>query len=182
MPGRKYIDLTPRQLLARQHIVWGLGLSFLPPLLTSCHFGNYLCQTSWHGDASPLVTLWSLFPWMLPVAVAALGGLGMAALGAMLLAAADSADAASEQPQAAAFSICVGSLFAILLAGGLGYVLLKAISPGFDHGQAEAARIAWLSVQMFFVVLYLGGVSLTLAQLLTAPTPSLSIANFWRRT
>ena len=90
-----YIDLTPKELLARRYIVWGLGFLFLPSLLTSCHFGDYLCRASWRGGVSLFVTLVSVFPWMIPVAVAAAGGFGLTALGAVLLAAADPAKAAA---------------------------------------------------------------------------------------
>jgi len=157
MPGRKYVDLRPRELLARQHIVWGLGLSFVPPLLTSCHFGNYLCQTSWHGDASPLLTMWSLFPWMMPVAVAAVGGLGLIALGAMLLAISDTA---VEPLQSVAFRLCAGSLFAILLVGGFGYFIWEAALPGFYHAQAASARNAWLLSQAVFLGVFVIGAAL----------------------
>jgi hypothetical protein len=157
MPGRKYIDLTPKELLARQFIVWGLGFSFLPPLLTSCHFGNYLCQTSWHGDVSPLVTLWSLFPWMLPVAVAAVGGLGLVALGAMLLAISDTA---VEPLQSVAFQLCAGGLFAILLVGGFGYFIWDAALPGFYRAEAASARNAWLLSQAVFLGVYVTGAAL----------------------
>ena len=42
MSRRSYIDLTPKKLLVRRYIVWGLAFLFLPSLLTSCHFGDYL--------------------------------------------------------------------------------------------------------------------------------------------
>jgi hypothetical protein len=64
MTRRRYIDLTPKELLARRSIVWGLGFVAMPLLVTSCHSGNYLCQVSWRGYVSSLVTLWALFPWM----------------------------------------------------------------------------------------------------------------------
>jgi len=34
MSKRSYLDLTPTELLARQHVVWGLGLFAIPALLT----------------------------------------------------------------------------------------------------------------------------------------------------
>jgi hypothetical protein len=163
MSRRSYLDLTPMELMARQYVAWGLGFCFLPLLLSSCHFGNYLCNTSWHADVSPLVTMWSLFPWMLPVAVAAVGGLGLIGLGASLLATADPAHVASAPLHAIAFKISVGSLFAILIAGGFGYFLLEAISPGFYRARSESTRLAWLAVQMFFIALYVSGALLTLA-------------------
>jgi hypothetical protein len=160
--------------------MWGFGFSFMPALLTSCHFGNYLCRTSWHGDVSPLVTIWSLFPWMLPVAIAAAGGLGLVALGALLLFTADPAKAADEPLHAVAFCICIVSLFAILAAGGFGYFLFETISPGFYYARSETVRLAWLTVQLFFVSLYLSGVVLTLAP--SARDSSPSTASSWRQS
>ena len=169
MSRRSYIDLTPNELLARRYIVWGLAFLFLPSLLTSCHFGDYLCRASWHGGVSLLVTLWSMFPWMIPVAVAAAGGFGLTALGAVLLAAADPAKAADEPLHAVAFWICIGSLFAILAVGGFGYLLFEAISPGFYYARSETMRLVWLTVQLFFVSLYLIGVLLTLSPVVRHP-------------
>jgi hypothetical protein len=82
---RGYLDLTPAALLGRRYIVWGLSLAATTPLLTFCHVGNYLCQANWHGEISPLLALWPLFPWMLPIALAALGGLGTCLTGGVML-------------------------------------------------------------------------------------------------
>jgi hypothetical protein len=163
MPKRRYIDLTPKELLARRYVVWGLGFFALPPLLTSCHFGNYLCRASWNSGVSPLATLWTLFPWMLPIAIAALGGLGMVAIGATLLLTADLADTAIEPAQGAAFRICVGSLFAILLAGGFGYFLFDAIFAGFYFAQVATERVVWLVLQISLFALYFAGALLALS-------------------
>jgi hypothetical protein len=161
MSRRGYIDLTPKELLARRYIVWGLAFLFLPSLLTSCHFGDYLCRASWHGGVSLLVTLWSVFPWMIPVAIAALGGLGMIVLGGMLLLTAD--NVAAERVHAIAFQTCIGSLFATLLIGGFGYVVLDAAFPGFYRSEIAVERVLWLAAQMSLVALYLIGVLLTLS-------------------
>jgi len=181
MSRRNYIDLTPKELLSRRYLVWGLGFLFLPSLLTSCHFGDYLCaRASWRGGVSLFVTLVSVFPWMIPVAVAAAGGFGLTALGAVLLAAADPAKAADEPLHAVAFWICIGSLFAILAVGGFGYLLFEAISPGFYYARSETMRLVWLTVQLFFVSLYLSGVLLTLAP--SARDSSPLTASSWRQS
>src|SRR5262245_46295015 len=85
MNSRDYLDLTPTELTARRYVAWGSCLRALPRLRTLCHVGHYLCQARWDGDVSPLIALWAVFPWMLPVALVALGGLGMAMLGGVLL-------------------------------------------------------------------------------------------------
>ena len=85
MGRRNYLDLTPTELSARRYVVWGLGLFTMPPLLTSCHLAKFLCRPGWHSGIAPLIALWGVFPWMLPVAVVMLGGLAMAALGGALL-------------------------------------------------------------------------------------------------
>ena len=167
MSRRSYIDLTPNELLARRYIVWGLAFLFLPSLLTSCHFGDYLCRASWHGGVSLLVTLWSMFPWMIPVAVTAIGGLGMIVLGGMLLLTSDPADTiAAEHVHAIAFQVCIGSLFAILLIGGFGYVLLDAVFPEFYRSEIA---VLWLTAQISLVALYLIGVLLTLSPVVRHP-------------
>jgi hypothetical protein len=166
MTTRSYIDLTPKELLARRYIVWGLAFLFLPSLLTSCHLGDYLCQASWHGGVSLLVTLWAMFPWMIPVAVTAIGGLGMIVLGGMLLLTADPAD---NVVHAMAFQACIGSLFAILLIGGFGYVLLDAVFPGFYRSEIAVERVLWLAAQMSLIALYLIGVLLTLSPVARGP-------------
>ena len=170
MSRRSYIDLTPKKLLVRRYIVWGLAFLFLPSLLTSCHFGDYLCRAGWHGGVALLVTLWSVFPWMISVAIAALGGLGMIVLGGMLLLTADPADnVAAERVHTIAFQACIGSLFAILLVGGFGYVLLDAVFPGFYRSEIAVERVLWLAAQMSLVALYLIGVLLTLSPVVRHP-------------
>jgi hypothetical protein len=85
MSNREFFDLTHRKLLAQRYVVWGLGLFAMPPLLISCHLAQFLCQASWDGDiVAPLIALWAVFPWLLPIALVMLGGVGMAALGGIL--------------------------------------------------------------------------------------------------
>jgi len=164
MARRAYLDLTPAELLARRYVVWGLGLFAMPPLLTSCHFGDYLCQAHWGGDVSPLVSLWALFPWLLPIALVMLGGLGMAALGGIvLLPARHSTHAWVDPIQTVAFRTCAGSLLAILLVGGFGYVVCDALSPGFFYSEVPTARTAWLASQAVWIAVYLAGAVLTLS-------------------
>jgi hypothetical protein len=170
MSRRNYIDLTPKELLSRRYLVWGLGFLFLPSLLTSCHFGDYLCRASWRGGVSLFVTLGSVFPWMIPVAAVAIGGLGMIVLGGMLLLSADPADTiAAERVHAIAFHACIGSLFALLLIGGFGYVLFDTVSPGFYRSEIAVERVLWLAPQMSLVALYLIGVLLTLSPVARSP-------------
>ena len=170
MSRRSYIDLTPKKLLVRRYIVWGLAFLFLPSLLTSCHFGDYLCRASWHGSVSLLVTLWSMFPWTIPVAVVAIGGLGMIVLGGILLFTADpTGNVAAERVHAIAFQACIASLFALLLIGGFGYVLLDAVFPGFYRSEIAVERVLWLAAQMSLVALYLIGVLLTLSPVARDP-------------
>src|SRR5262245_48753113 len=148
MTARTYLDLKPMELLGRRYVLWGFSLSAAPPLLTSCHFGDYLCQARWDGDVSPVVSAWALFPWLVPIALSVLGGLGMAVLGGILLLSGRHATRCAIDPvPTAAFRICAGSLIAILLIGGLGYVAYDAISPGFYYAAAAAERKAWLISQ-----------------------------------
>ena len=107
---------------------------------------------------------------MISVAIAALGGLGMIVLGGMLLLTADPADnVAAERVHTIAFQACIGSLFAILLVGGFGYVLLDAVFPGFYRSEIAVERVLWLAAQMSLVALYLIGVLLTLSPVVRHP-------------
>src|SRR5262249_29383009 len=117
MRRRGYLDLTPTEFLARRYVVWGGGLFAMPSLPTSCHTLNDLCQARWDRGALSLVTLWALFPWMLPIALVMFGGLGMCMLGGVLFLSAGQSGGALYTVQTAAFRMCVGSLLAILLLG-----------------------------------------------------------------
>jgi len=162
MSKRSYLDLTPTELLARQHVVWGLGLFAIPALLTSCHTGHYLCVAHWDGSVSPLISLWALFPWTLPIALAMAGGLGMAGLGVILLISGKYVPGA-DPLQTAAFRTCVGSLLAILVIGGFGYFICNAIHPGFLYAPNAGVKNAWLLPQALLLVVYLTGAALTLS-------------------
>jgi hypothetical protein len=164
MNGRNYLDLTPTELLVRRYIVWGLGFFVMPPLLTSCHFGDYLCGAHWDGDVSPLVTVWVLFPWLLPIAFVMLGGLGMALLGGILLLLPKNAKRTGVAPiEAGAFRTCVGALIAVLLVGGFGHVVYDAMSPGFYFAPVATGRSVWLGSQALLLAVYLAGAILTLS-------------------
>jgi hypothetical protein len=173
MRRRNYLDLTPKELLARRYVMWGLGFFAMPPLLTACHTAHYLCQVRWDGDVSPLVTLWALFPWMLSVALVMLGGLGMCVLGGVLfLSATDYSKRATIAPiQASAFRTCGGALIAVLFVGGFGYVVYDAVSPGFYFAPVATERSVWLVSQALVMAVYLAGAALTFSAALRVPNP-----------
>jgi len=72
-----------------------------------------------------------------PIALAVAGGVGMAALGVILLISGD-------RLQTLAFRTSVGSLLAILVIGGLGYLGYNAIYPSFLYLPNAGAKNAWL--------------------------------------
>jgi len=175
MSRRGYLDLTPTELLGRRYAAWGLGLSVLPPLLTSCHTVDYLCQSHWDGNLSPITSLWALSPWTLPIALVMAGGLGMALVGAVLLV--RGRHFVSADPlQSAAFGICAVSLLAILAVGGLGYFVCDAISPGFAYSPDGWVMTAWLLPQAVLIAVYLGGAALAVSTALRSPAHAVETA------
>ena len=160
MSRRGYLDLTPMELLGRQYVVWGLGLFTLPPLLTSCHTAHYLCQAHGAGDVSPIVSLWVIFPWTLPIMLVMLAGLGMSFAGGALLLSGRHLSGL-DRIETIAFRTCVGTVLAILFVGGFGYFLCDVVSPGFYYASATAVKSAWLASQALLTGVYLGTLALT---------------------
>jgi hypothetical protein len=170
MSKRTYLDITPTELLGRQHITWGLALFLLPSLLTSCHTASNLCLTRWDGSVSPLISLWALFPWMLPIALVMAGGLGMVIIGGVLLDKGRRLQSV-DLLRAAAFRTSVGSLLATLVIGAFGYFALDQISPGFLYARSAGVKNAWLILQSVPPVIYLIASVLTLGTIRAFPMP-----------
>jgi hypothetical protein len=84
MPRRRYLDLTPAELLGRRCIAGGVGLATLPPLLLGCHLQRIFCGGVKWNTAS-VSGVFALFPWTIPLAVLALAGMSIALAGAVLL-------------------------------------------------------------------------------------------------
>jgi hypothetical protein len=85
MARRGYLDFTPQELRARRIAFFGLALFLMPPLLSLCHLEQFVCRAGWRIDVASLITLWSLFPWMVLVAVIMLCGLAILTIGGVLL-------------------------------------------------------------------------------------------------
>jgi hypothetical protein len=161
MPKRGFLDLTPAELLARRSLLWGLGFLAMPPLLTSCHFGNYLCAASWREEISPLVSMWSLFPWMASIAAVQIGGMGMATFG--LLGIGFGRFATPWRPSSTfGFWLSVGGLSGLFVFGVLGYFALDAFEPSFFY-IVGGTRTFWIAAQTPFVALYLVGAAVSLS-------------------
>ena len=157
MVARRYVDLSPTELLGRRYVAWGLGLFGMPLILVSCHVEHILCGVDWQRGVAPL-TLWWLFPWVLPVALVMLGGLGMDLLGvALLYSARLGSGVALNRVEIIAFWTNVGSLIGILLVGLVGYLAADAAFPGFFYSPITTGKIIWLVLQVLLVVVYFVG-------------------------
>jgi hypothetical protein len=163
MRKRSYLDLTPAELLGRRFVVWGLGFLAIPPLLASCHVGDYLCRASWHQPISPLVTMWALFPWAISIAAVQAGGIGMAAFGALEIMARSSRR--SIEADTNGFWLCAAGLGGLFVTGFVGYLVLDAARPSFFYSAADTSRELWYLSQGPFVALYCAGIVVSIGRL-----------------
>jgi hypothetical protein len=155
--ARRYVDLSPTELLGRRYVAWGSGLFGMPLILISCHLEHFLCGVDWRRGVV-LLNLWWLFLWVLPVALVMLGGLGMDLLGvALLYLARLGSGIALNRIEAIALCTNIGSLIAILLVGLFGYFAADAVFPGFFYSPLIKGKIVWILLQVLLVAVYCVG-------------------------
>lgn len=139
---------------------WGLGLFVFGLFLTFGVIGHYCVGAS--ADAGELfkrnVTLWWACPWTLSVAVVQGGGLGMVAVGLILLSAGRPAgDTGGGTP---ALMLCIVGLLGVFAVGYPGYFVFNSIWPNFYYVPDITGKNAWLLGQAFFFAIYFAGMVL----------------------
>ena len=139
---------------------WGLGFFIFGLFLTFGVIGHYCVGAS--ADAGELfkrnVTLWWACPWTLSVAVVQGGGLGMVAVGLILLSASRTTGDAGGGT--AALALCIVGLLGVFAVGYPGYFVFNSIWRNFYYVPDITGKNAWLLGQAFFFAIYFAGMAL----------------------
>lgn len=147
---------------AAQFAKWGLGQFIFGVFLSLGIVGHYLAGAS-HPTGHKFmenITLWWACPWTLSVAAIQAGGLGMAALGCILLAALRDGAPRHGSHLRLALLLCNIALIGLFVTGYLGYFVVDAMWPAFYYTPVSEGKNVWLLAQAACIVVYIAGMLL----------------------
>jgi hypothetical protein len=141
---------------------WGLSLFIFGVFLTFGIIAHYCVGARWPTGVLFMqnITLWWACPWTLSVAAVQAGGLGMVAVGLILMSAAKVSSRPSNDFGTASLWLCIVGLLGVFAVGYPGYFVFDAMWPSFYYSPVPEGKNAWLIGQAFFIGVYFAGMVL----------------------